>query len=379
MASNQNETDEENDRSGWPIRDPRFWLSVSLTLLCLLLAFLLFSGWYVFESDKFPGEAEKRVEIFWRIGAGFIALITFTTVVWRGMMTDQQVNLQREQINQIIRQNDANDNASYVDLLMEGTKLLNQEGDSSKRAAIAALATVIGDPKRRYSIQALDSIGSEWRQNSTKLEADNYLQRIRDELLRADDMGLRSSIHATFKTEDQMSFWRSVRGFASQSYRGGVIQNFGHASATEDLSANVGPLFEIQRDPFSEFMLVTIIRSFITDDIGERRTAFFDCDFKECKIGRISRATFAFNQFSACCFSGAEIYAGEDDVFGSTALSLTKEKFAGSYYDVATPPRAEDGFSDWALFLQPKILEANHWFNAIPDQSGGWTRAPITP
>ena len=47
MANNQKETDAENNRNGWPMREPRWWFSLSLlfaagflfTLSCLSMAF----------------------------------------------------------------------------------------------------------------------------------------------------------------------------------------------------------------------------------------------------------------------------------------------------------------------------------------------------
>ncbi len=358
MASNQNGTDEENDRSGWPMRDPRFWLSASLTLLCLLLAFLLFSGWYVFEGDDFPAEAEKRVEIFWRVGAGFIALITFTTVVWRGMMTDQQTREQK-------RQNDANDDAAYASLLVEGTKLLGEEHDHHKRAGIAILARVVSDTSvdkdgkpNRLQQQALDILASEWQRHYLSYSESNYTGFLISILFDFGKIGIKSSINLTctnkYEMEDDDGYkeiiykkdlrWEITGVFEVQTYYGGIVRlndfRFKNVLSNKialNYTRVVNGTIDCKRYPdFKYFM----------------------CEFHYCNMKSIDWAAVFRSKFFACDFSGCN-FAVDVPVELSEAKFLADEDGLDEipescWYDVDNPPTTESGFTDWSKFLEPR-------------------------
>ncbi|MAU19199.1 MAG: hypothetical protein CMH13_01540 [Martelella sp.] len=356
------------------MREPRWWFSLSLTLLCFLLVFLLFSTWYVFDGSTLPTGVKDKVDTLWRIGAGLIALITFITVIWRGMMTDQQTREQR-------RQNDANDDAAYASLLVEGTKLLGEESDHHKRAGVAILLRVIDDPScdkngrpDRLQQQALDILASEWAQNYKLFNLENYTSF----LYRALFSKRKPSLFASFdlkcsdihpKDKDEMGRakpkhderWMISGGFKKQTYLGGV----GLIDPVE------GILF---KGIIIEFKYTEIVDSNVTNYKPGIKFKFNRCIFVDCNIEKITPDDVAFSTFICCNFTGCEF--AEDTFFDiedalETATFLNDETRSlfdtpGNWYDLDNPPKARDGFSEWDTFLEPRKRIGKRWCRKDP-------------
>jgi len=335
-----NDTEEENIKLGWPMREPRFWLSSTLFLLGVMVAFMFFGFFFVIESENsFPDDPAKRVELLWRVGAGLIALTTFATVIWRGMMTDQQTREQR-------RQNDANDDAAYANLLMEGTKLLAEDRDHHKRAGVAALQKVVMDPKRnadggpaRFQQQGMDILATEWITNYKDYDDFPYLEQVRSALTIGRACGQRSSIRASFHVSGDAFEWVPVSGFREQNYEGGRF-----ARRSPGL-----PIAEIVRD---RPVFVTRARIFghdFTNIPSWEMIYFFECRFENCVFNQATEELLGFNTFLECNFTSCS--------FDDAERPLTVESFDGvfsSFYKQGRAPKAQSGFTDWDEVLSAR-------------------------
>ncbi|TPW28591.1 hypothetical protein FJU08_17460 [Martelella alba] len=292
-------------------------------------------------------------------------LTTFATIIWRGMMTDQQVRIQREQvdtqINQLERQReqvdqqreqvellrrqiDSSNAARYIDLLAEGTKLLEAEGAHQKIAGVAILREVIcGLDYEVLRNPAMTLIASEWKENYKSAADLPYLKLIKDALSEGIKLGARSNISAVFEAPNDNFEWVLVEGFASQSYSGGIITN-----------ENRPHISTIMQEPKISFRNVKIYNG----KIDTKEATFSDCYFIKCRFKEIRIDDINENYFCDCDFSGCNFIFYER----FTDTSFISAKFKNCYFIyenipsliVLTSDETEFTSMDWSSFLSAR-------------------------
>lgn len=99
----------------------------------------------------------RRVQIAGSVAALGATLVTFCTVVWRGLISTQQARLQRLQIDKLTDQIAATERNNLASLLQKGAELIAEHEKPAKVAAgIASLRAVGEGVEDKFAIQAMD-------------------------------------------------------------------------------------------------------------------------------------------------------------------------------------------------------------------------------
>lgn len=332
MAGNDQNKD-DRPVSDWPNMDPRWWMLAAVTATFgLAIPGAIFAAVAVF-SQKLPDTAHEMVTVLVPFGTIILALITFFTVVWRGLLTDQQVKEQRQQVKEQIRQNDAKDEEQMAKLLQEGAKLVGeQEKPSQVIAGISTLEILLKDPKRRYSIEAMDLLAD--------LLMATYgakkLGRINKSTIRGlrlgEKKGITSRVDGVFEREVAkhpfQGRWVYLPGYKTLSLKGGALKNVN---------------FEKMRPKLQRLEKVQINDASIdaTDPI------FRECTFRNCTITNVSGYDLTRNNFERCDFSGLRI----DD------FNRTDMRFGDNFYQDGNPPIEDEGFALHDFFFTKGELD----------------------
>ncbi|KPH09102.1 hypothetical protein CO657_19855 [Rhizobium acidisoli] len=307
----------------WPQISEKHWYVLAICLVVIGLSLGVIAAAWVFNSGDLA-TMKTRTEIVMPFGGLLLALVTFCTVAWRGMVTSRQADQQR-------RQNDANDDANYAKLLQEGAKLIGENSKTSHSlAGISSLEILLNDDKRRYAIQAMDLIADFYIAEG-EMHQSRAVVAARRALVNGTQLGITSTIHAHFKTDDSELKWPGVAGFRQQNYTGGVLTREAFSVISKDA-------FFVEK--------ARIVLSKIDAD----HATFSRCTFDRCQILHLDDLDFMLweNNFQACELSGCVF--GDDPADLAVKLHLTAN---GCWYDVANPPRYKD-FSEWDKLLLMK-------------------------
>ncbi len=332
-----------NDR---PILSEDDWFA--LAVASVVIGFVLFgfvAAWIMTTNDL--EAAKERIDVAVPFATVYLAVVTFFTVAWRGLVSARQADQQKAQ-------NDANDDASYAKLLQEGAKLL---GDSTKAqdqlAGLASLEVVIHEPRKRFSPQALDVVAhfySSIHKNISKADAASYHSNAvasfaRSIMNKASSADMRSSIRASFSANTPDMQWPGVSGFQRQEYYGGRFANT--------------QLEKICRDEFK------IDNAQIWKvEFPYKHAIITNCVFRWCKVRRLEDIDVEFdgNKFENCDFSGCNFASDPNSI--DDALSLRQ---AGNWFDIDRPPLFKEVF-DWGKILIPKRLKATGTYAALDSE-----------
>lgn len=334
MADEMQETDSKKDVPEGPTDNDRFWLTAALvTFVFAVVAFGFAAVWTFSEEGQ---AAVFRSQAFAPFGVALGAVVTFFTVVWRGILTTKQLDLQAaqlkqqvDQLNQVIRQNDAKEDETLVKLLQDGAKLIAEEKDAQIMAGVTSLdALISNDQKRLYSVQAMDILAGFYAQN---YKHGDTARNARRALMRAADASVRSTVVGRFSAAGDRHEWPAVRGFAFQTYEGGIIRN----NVYEEIAGEA-----------HSFKKVTFQRCERLDDVG-----YSDCEFIGCSFRAIDPDYLSINRFEKCDFSGCEF----NDSFFMTEPKEQDLRGGGNFYFSDNPPifKSYQGWQDILIEKPP--------------------------
>lgn len=276
-----------------------------------------------------------RVQIVGAAAAFGVALITFCTVVWKGMISTQQAMLQRIQIERLTDQIAETAKANSADFLQKGAELLAETGKPAHvSAGIATLGSVAGDIHDRFGVQAMNLLAEYVQDNGasshrpTKVKsAIGLLNSVWESTGRRAELSLRFEAPQESRTTWEMIFWA-----AKISYREGIITG-------EDFTA----MGSDESSPRMAFFGVSFNRCKI---FKTRGVNFFDCKFLACEIAEISPLMLTQNTFERCDFSGAMVTG--------MANPFPDLKSGGNWYKSGSPPTwktRRGAATDWSTVL----------------------------
>lgn len=306
---------DKDDRpvSDWPNMDPRWWMMAAVaSTFGLAIPGATFAAVAVF-SQKLPETAHEMVTVLVPFGTIILALITFFTVVWRGLLTDQQVKEQR-------RQNDAKDDEMLAKLLVDGAGLLGEENEAKQIAGVSALHTVATAPSGRYASNAMDILLAYWEKNYRPDGVTRAVRNAYAALAQAAQMGRRANtgINLIEDTKTPNSFkWIAPPGAQFVHVKGGWFDK----ASFEGLDRKTNWTFAFVR--FEECI------------IGSSNWSFYNCMFMGCAFSIPPLHIMAANHFGACNFSGAIIDASELEAYIHENGSL---KEANNFFYEDNPP-----------------------------------------
>jgi len=264
-----------------------------------------------------------RTEIYARLALIGVAIVTFTTVMWRGMIATRQADQQREQIDALTRNN-------LADMLQMGAeKLSDANKPTNVTAGIATLETVATSGNRSYATQAMELLTDHIEADSDEGHHNTIAGRAVDALNRAHRRtGL--ELNRTVKIESASSY---LTGSKSTFYKSPRWKEINCVAARRYVGGALGPSnAEVLRQQSAYFLATTILWH---DDM--RIPASSDCTgclFVNCQFDTIQGRTLADNIFINCNFTGTVIHGS------GTHRSFMEEELAGfaNHYTVDSPP-----------------------------------------
>lgn len=300
-----------------PVFTERHWyaLSVSLVIIGVVL-FGFAASWVLIAADVV--EMKQRVDVIAPFAASFLALITFATVAWRGMVTSRQADQQK-------RQNDANDEATYAKLLQEAAKLIAEKDKQPQVVAgISSLEILISEPQKRFGTEAMDLL-ADLIMGSYGAES---LNRVNRAVLRAlrlgESKGLTSRIDGHFERPPadagDRGLWAYIPGLKSLTFVGGTLSERVFSQANNRLRQLQGVTLEGGWfDSTIQYMSCTFICTRVSEmnDYEAQRHTFVRCNFSGATIN-----SFFFGLLEFDLRQGFNYYEDGDPPFDDEGNSL---------------------------------------------------------
>jgi hypothetical protein len=237
-----------------------------------------------------------RTEIYARLALIGVAIVTFTTVMWRGMIATRQADQQREQIDALTRNN-------LADMLQKGAEMLaDADKPTNVTAGIATLETVATSGNRSYATQAMELLTDHVEAHSGNGHHETMAGRAVDALNRAHartDLVLHRSIRikspTSYVTGSRSTFfagarWKGIKCVTGRHYEGGTVN-------PSDM--------DVLRQK-KTFVLATAFywHSAVQIDASSDCTG---CLFVNCQIQSIQSSIFDYNIFINCNFTDTKI------------------------------------------------------------------------
>jgi hypothetical protein len=259
------------------------------------------------------GQLQQRAEIATPLGMAFAAALTFTTVVWRGLVGEFQAREQK-------RANDQKDEENIARLLLDGAKLLGDTRPSHLAAGIAVLSQAISLGKTNHAKASMDII-ADFIKESLKIPANfELLDSAVHALNYGSKLGYCANRSITVETQDGelIAWW--INGMQSCTYEGGVIGYH---------------LFDRQAD-IQQFAFNRV--TFHSSPFADEPTAE-NCNFRGCSFKEIDIAIVWVNEFYKCDFSNAQVSKFMFEIlYGSYDSAMLRKKVSTCHYYRDSPP-----------------------------------------
>jgi len=306
------------------------WFALAIASFIITVAIgMLFAHW-VFDtaSDR---QMVQRAQAFTPFGAALLAIVTFCTIAWRGVLNTAQLQQAAEQLNQTRRQNDAKDDENLAKLLMDGTKLIGEDKETHVLAGVAALSAVISSPKGTFAPQAMDILGGLVKATYNLPEKRDLFDAAKAAL----DLGVELKRYGTRDLTIDVSDLPDKNGVAINGLRS---------------IRYVGARFKRwQFDQFKKFTAVRFSSCRFTGiedvKIDMRQT---NCTFDRCSIKSFTELTVSYNEFEDCNFSGAVLR--RPPRANSRRVPFAKLSGKGNYFRNGDPPQSTENI-DWSQWL----------------------------
>lgn len=309
----------ENEKKAWtfPPKSIDFWYHTSVGLAIVAAAAILPVIYYIFSAAGNSALVDERVKLTTALGTSLGVLLTFSTVVWRGLVGEAQANEQK-------RANDAKEEDNRSILFHKGLELISQ-GDTQGTNVAAGITTL----ELVASVKA-----SQFSQLSTDALADYIIKNFKDEsrtqsvqlahraLQRGIKRGTRSNRDFIITYSNPHEKHTAFFGFRSVTYQGGY---FADNLRTVEYDQET---FQFNRVKFERLKF------------GKYSAEFDECSFYKCSFSTIDLHDILFNEFELCNFSNSSITSSADDIDHiSPDMSVNlRESLVNCYFHQGQPP-----------------------------------------
>lgn len=254
-----------------------------------------------------------RTDIVYKVALLCAAVVTFCTVVWRGLISARQANYQQQQIDNLARQISAAEENNLAGLLQKGAELLGQADNRAHVAAgIATLQSLITAENPKFAREAMELLADHIDEKFQYTNSGPLFRSIIQALEAGATRGLVASRIVDFNAGDRDHVtWTVFRGVEGLSYIGGNISGFS--------------------DAVVQSHDVVIQCDGVKFDYGQIESVddrFSNCVFENCKINDIGLSQDFGAIFVQCDFSGA-IHSGS---------AVATVRFFRCFYDRDDPP-----------------------------------------
>jgi len=306
------------------------WFAAAVASIIITIIIGGAAALWVFSAHE-PALMVQRAQAFTPFGAALLAIVTFCTIAWRGVLNTTQLQHTADQLAQSRRQNDAKDEENLARLLMEGTKLLGDDKESHILAGIAALQAVVTSPKETYAPHAMDILADLVEATYNSPLKQKVFGACRDALERGADQGRQSSRYLKISFEgDEPQDTVAINGVRILEYQNARIDEYEY-----------GRFREPKRVRFRKCELEYC-------EVTPQGSRMFDnCRFFNCDISAMSFTFIKRNDFERCDFSGAKYTGGPPP--RSSEETLAKLLKTDNYYEADNPPIGRR--IDWSKYL----------------------------
>ncbi|WP_153005277.1 hypothetical protein [Aureimonas ureilytica] len=315
--------------------DENFWLKVSMVSAASLLALFIVVCASAYLSANTNRELTRSIDSIYKIGILGIATVTFSTVIWRGLVSTRQVesqvkatNHQAHQIELVRKQNERGQRNELASLLQKGAELLSSEQTTDRSAGLATLHAVAAS-NQEFSKQAMNILAEQLekvaKEDYNSREYKNITEAMQDVY---DKCSITADYSIAFEAPNDETKWSIVKGISRIKYTNGYFRLTREESEAVFLGTNVrfvGVRFE------SGTHAVTYLK-------------YKNCRIRGAKIIFYTQAPVERNIFEMCDFSGCKV----------TIRSSKNITGRDNYYYEDTPPTTRDGKP-----LRDEWLEAN--------------------
>ncbi|OBQ72374.1 hypothetical protein [Mesorhizobium loti] len=310
------------------LRRDDLWFQVAITV-AVLVFFSVGIGTLIALFAGSTASISDRIDIVYKLGLIGAGLITFCTVVWRGLLATQQVDAQRKQIEKLSSQIAMTEESNLAALLQKGAELISDDSKPGYvSAGIATLRAVLTSPNPKFAVEAMDLIADFIQANYRHSQAGVGYESASAALLAGERLGRISDRTLVFEApadeSGDMTYWVPVHGVAGVAYFGGDI---------------IGYDFRVAAPVKARFHHVRIYGD---DVVVTPRHA--GCTFERCRIVAIQDDNaFERNTFKDCDFSNAKLNVSR--------VAITDLRLQGNYFSPDKPPYSPHDI-DWLLMLE---------------------------
>ncbi|TPN86396.1 hypothetical protein FJ987_09530 [Mesorhizobium sp. CU2] len=318
---------EHNDENLW--ETAQTWRALAIAAAVITpIACLFFLPW-ILQADG-DDAMLRRVQMAGAAAAIGATLVTFCTVVWRGLISTQQARLQRLQIDKLSDQIAATERNNLASLLQKGAELIAEHEKPAKVAAgIASLRAVGEGADDKFAIQAMDILA-------------DYLVGREEEIFGNQTLAI-AAINALALIWQQTG--RLSNRVLNLSYEG-LVEHFHLVVGVKEVAYREGDFFgvelvapEVKGKTFVRFEQCTLEESAVDLRLGR----FEQVAFRDCVVaGFNARGRRQHVHFHDCDFSKCEVQNAE--VFPDL------RQYGCYYLDKWPPIGAPEGF-DWSAKL----------------------------
>ncbi|MCV3209624.1 hypothetical protein OHD62_17420 [Mesorhizobium sp. YC-39] len=276
-----------------------------------------------------------RIDIVYKLGLIGAGLITFCTVVWRGLLATQQVDAQRKQLDKLSAQIAVTEENNLATLLQKGAELLADAKPGYANAGIATLQAVITSPNPKFSIEAMNLVADFIQSEFPESHRSAVFQAASGALYAGAKLGRRAGRSLTFSyPEDDVATlsdaWLPVFGVRRVVYQRGRI--------------DPDTFWSQEKDSKTKWMFNDLNVSF--GKVGVLDNSFSRCTFVACEIKRVYKKLFTSHTFENCNFSNS-VFEGK--------YELGDLRESGNYFIKGEEPRAENEVDWLSVFLETEL------------------------
>lgn len=323
-----------------PSDDDRLWRRWAVVSFCFAVTAFLFAAIWVFEAQD-SSVSVDRAQAFSPFGAAAVAIVTFFTIIWRGILNSRQLEYQAaqlrhqvDQINQVIRQNDTKDEENRARFLQDGARLLSDQSQPQQVLAGIVTLNLLLRKSGNFGGSAMDLLADFYDRARSNETLSNALELARTTLAGGARMGLRSRIDLVLE-EEENTRWKGLRGFGRQYYHSGTIGNEAYTNLAGENVSYTDVTFK--------------------ECVIDREENYWKCTFENCHIVLFAAFSFDDCTFVACDFSGCTVREdpsgnriGDDSVYLSNEPPVGYQ--AEKFIRVLTPVERKPDYREWIFF-----------------------------
>lgn len=298
---------ERNGSPNGPAITAEDWYGYAVGAAILLLVGVIYAAVSVIMAE--PADRLEIVQTLAPFGVAGVALVTFCTVAWRGLISTAQVEAQREQIARISEQIAATEENNLAQLLQKGAELLASEAKAHMAAGIATLQAVITSKNDKFVQEAMELLADYVEERFNDDHSPALCRGAIAAIERGADRGIIANRSLSFAAaSDPDGIWQPFEGVSRATYYYGIITD---------------------KNKYPEIAITSYTEICFTRCVNMKIDYLFkNCIFERCNISEIGFIGVNDIEFRDCDFSGCETqYKSFDEV------TLT-----GCYYRAGNPP-----------------------------------------